>query len=1220
LLSKRERLIAAKFAEGLTYQEIGEALCIAPTTVRTHLATIYRKLAIHNKAALINLVVEHRALESSQAQDDASTLSSELAEGGSVEEADRTDAASRIERRLTAILAADVAAWLREQGFERYEPAFHEHEIGWEVLPELTEADLEKLGLPLGPRKKLLKAIAGLSTGPAVASSEAAAPPRRVIPKAERRQLTVMFVDLVGSTVLAARLDPEDLREVIGAYYRCVAEIVGRFGGHVAKLMGDGVLGYFGWPRAHEDAAERAVRAGLGIVEAVPRLATPAGEPLAARVGIATGLVVVGDLAGEGAGQEEAVVGETPNLAARLQDRAGPGQVVMAAGTRRLLGDLFDLESLGPLALKGFAEPMRAWRVSGLGEAEGRFEALRSSTLTPLVGRDVELGLLLDRWRRAAAGEGQAVLLQGEPGVGKSRLALALRERLRDQPRTRLSYACSPHHANSVLWPVIRQLERAADFGRDDPPPIRLAKLADLLRQALPDVAEVLPLVAELLSIPTEAGYAPLDLMPQQRKVRTCEALLAQLEGLAARRPVLVVLEDVHWLDPTSRELFDQVVERLRLLPVLLVATLRPDITTPWTGFPHTTLLTLGRLARSEAGALAAQTAGAHALPDDVLERILARAEGVPLFVEELTKAVLETGLPGAGDDCPEGGRPVPADVPASLHDTLMARLDRLAPVKEVAQVGAVIGREFPHWLLAAVADLPEERLEEAAGQLVGAGLVFRRGAGPEPIYSFKHALVRDAAYQSLLRSRRQLLHGRIAVAIERRFPESASTSPEILALHLEEGGRTLEAAARWHEAAGRAEARAAYIEARNYLERTLSLVPPERDDPPSLRQRLGSLLALANVWRNIEGPPSRAAAALSEEIMRLAEAVGDRDQRFAACWNAWASHQYMGRFAEARRELGSLHRLAGDDAGDERELPIAHASWTTHFYTGRLDASARAVERGLGLCDPVRHRAHRFTFGAHDPGVCCRATGGLVAWLRGRPEQADCLAEEAVALGVELRHGFSLGIALGHRTILAHYSRRPELVPELLEETDRWVERGELAPHYRFLGDFVRMWWAAATGREDVDLDRLRSAVALLRERQAFRISYQLALAAETALLCGEPLQAWDWLDEALAFEAATGERFWLAEIYRLRAACATAGLAAAGKPEPHLANALRAARDTGASSLELRAAADVARLWAERGKRRKARDLLEPVFGRFTEGFDTPDLMASRALLDAL
>jgi class 3 adenylate cyclase len=1105
----------------------------------------------------------------------------------------------------------DVGAWLRGLGLGQYEQTFRDNDVDARVLPGLTTADLKEIGVAsVGHRRLILQAIAELSAASAGMAVEAAiAPAVHASPQAERRQLTVMFVDLVGSTALSGRLDPEEMSELIRGYQNVVTGEITRVGGHVAKFLGDGVLAYFGWPKADEHATERAVRAGLAIAAAVPGLRSPGGEPLAAHVGIATGLVVVGELIGEGAAREEAVVGETPNLAARLQGLAEPGMVVVAPGTRRLLGDLFEFEDMGPRALKGVAEPVRVWRVSGPGDAEGRFEALRRSGLTPQVGREPELGLLLDRWRLAGAGEGQAVLLLGEPGVGKSRLVLELRERLRDQPRARLSYACSPHHANSALWPVIRQVERAAGFGRDDPPPVRLAKLAGLLRQALPDPDEALPLVAELLSIPARAGYVPLDLTPQERKARTFEVLLAQLGGLAARRPVLMVLEDAHWLDPTTHEFFDQAVERLRRLPVLLVATLRPDVAPPWTGFPHVTLLTLGRLARSEAAALAAQTAGGHALPDEVLERILARTGGVPLFVEELTKAVLETGPPGDGD------------VPASLHDTLMARLDRLGPVKEVAQVGAVIGREFQHRLLAAVAELPEEQLADAAGQLVRAELVFRRGAGSDATYSFKHALVRDAAYLSLLRSRRRLLHGRVAAAIERRFPEIAAASPETLALHLEEGGRALDAATRWHEAAGRADLRAAYLEARSYLERALSLVSPEKDEPAFLRQRLGSLLALANVWRNLEGAPSRAAAALSEETLRLADAVGDDEQRFAARWNAWASHQYLGRFAEARRELGVLRRLTGGDAGGDRALLITHAAWTTHLYIGRLGTCARAVEHGLGLYDPIRHRAHRFTFGAHDPGVCCRATGGLVAWLRGRPERADALAEGAVALGVEIRHGYSIGVALIFRTFLAHYSRRPELALPLLEEIDRWVERSELSPLYRLLGDFVRMWASAATGRHaDVELDRLRSAVGLLRERLTFRKSYQLALAAETALLCGEPLQAWAWLDEALAFEAATGERFWLAEIHRLRAGCALAGVAAAGEPEPHLARALSVARDTGARSLELRTAADLARLWAERGERRKAYDLLRPVFGRFTEGLDTPDLQEAKALLDGL
>ena len=531
----------------------------------------------------------------------------------------------------------DIGAWLRGLGLEQYDEAFRAEAIDAEVLPELCEADLEKLGLPLGHRKRLLKAIAALR--------EPAAPPPTAPSQAERRQLTVMFVDLVGSTALSARLDPEEMRELLRGYQGAVAAEIERAGGRIAKFLGDGVLCYFGFPRAGEDDAERAVRAGLAAVAATAALRAAGGEALSARVGIATGVVVVGELIGEGAAREEAVVGETPNLAARLQALAEPGTVVIAERTRQLVGGLFDLEDLGCQALKGFAEPVRAWRVGGIGHAEGRFEALRGAALTPLVGREQELALLLDRWARARDGEGQVVLLSGEPGIGKSRLVRALRERLADEPHTPLSYQCSPHHTGSALWPVAEQIERAAGIVRSDPPEANLDRLEALLGQATADLATAVPLVAELLGLPAGDRHPPPDPSPQRRKARTLEVLLDQLAGLAARRPVLALLEDAHWIDPSTQELFDLVAERLRELPVLLLVTFRPEHRCPWAGRGHVTALSLSRLGRQQAAALAGRLARERGLPDALVARIVAKADGVPLFVEELTKAVLEAGL-----------------------------------------------------------------------------------------------------------------------------------------------------------------------------------------------------------------------------------------------------------------------------------------------------------------------------------------------------------------------------------------------------------------------------------------------------------------------------------------------------------------------------------------------------------------------------------------------
>jgi class 3 adenylate cyclase len=656
----------------------------------------------------------------------------------------------------------DVGEWLRKLGLEQYEAAFRANEIDARVFASLTAEDLKDLGVGLvGHRRRLLDAIAALDADAPVLPDAASPAP------AERRQLTVMFCDLVGSTALAARLDPEDLREVFAAYHRAVADIVVSFDGFVAKYMGDGVLVYFGYPRAHEDDAERAVRAGLGIIDAVGRLDVKSVK-LQARVGIATGLVVVGDLIGEGSAQEQSVVGETPNLAARLQALAEPDAVVIAEGTRRLVGRLFEYRDLGAIAVKGIAAPVPAWQVLCPSAVASRFEALRGSGLSPMIGRDEEIDLLLRRWARAKSGDGQVVLISGEPGIGKSRLTAALAERLHTEPHLRLRYFCSLYHQDSALYPFIDQLGGAAGFARDDPPAARLEKLEALLARAAPADEDVAHLT-DLLSLPVSDHHPLPNLSPQRKKERTLEALMRQLEGLARQQPVLIVFEDAHWIDPTSRELLDLTVESVRTLPVLLLVTFRPEFQPPWTGQPQVTMLALNRLDRRDRIALVEQIASGKALPNEVVDQIADRTDGVPLFVEELTKSVLESGVPLVG-------------IPTSLHDSLMARLDRLASVRRVAQIGAAIGREFSYPLLRAVSRLPEHELQASLGRLVTSELVFQRGTPPDAVYSFKHALVQDAAHGSLLRSARQQLHAQIADALESHSPELMDSQPELFA------------------------------------------------------------------------------------------------------------------------------------------------------------------------------------------------------------------------------------------------------------------------------------------------------------------------------------------------------------------------------------------------------------------------------------------------------
>jgi class 3 adenylate cyclase len=744
----------------------------------------------------------------------------------------------------------------------------------------------------------------------------ASAPPR--VDSAERRQLTVMFCDLVGSTALASRLDPEDLREVIGAYHKCVAETISRFDGFVAKYMGDGVLAYFGFPRAYEDDAERAVRASLAIVEEVRRLASP--EALQVRIGLATGLAVVGDLIGSGAAQEQAVIGDTPNLAARLQALAAPNEIMIPENTRRLVGGLFEYNSLGEVEIRGLAAPVSAFRVIRESPAGSRFEGLRTGE-TPLVGREEEIELLSRRWAQAKTGSGRVVLISAEPGIGKSRLAETFRQSLEAEPHTRLRYFCSPHHQDSALFPFIAQLERAAGFERDDTPSARLDKLAALVAANAPTEGDV-PFLAELLSLPLDNRYPPLDLTPQRKKEKAFEALLRQLAGLARRQPVLMIFEDLHWADPTSRELLDLTVEQIERLPVLLIATFRPEFQAPWTGQARVTALSLRRLGREESDELVYSLIGAATLSAEVVNEIVERTDGVPLFLEEMTKAVIEAR--GSGDD--DGSiiaAAVPASaltVPATLHASLMARLDRLGPMaKEIAQVGAAIGREFSYELLAVTAQWSEAKLREAAGRLVEAGLVFQRGVPPQATFLFKHALVQDAAHSTLLRGPRRQLHTQIAVALETHFPDLMESQPELIAQHYAEAGDVEKSVVYWRNAGRRSAARSAMAEAATQLQKALDQLVSlpathERQQQElELRSNLGTALMAA---KGFAAPETGQAYARARALW---EQLGSPSEFLQVPFGQTRYHMFRGELDLSQRlddDLLRLSRQRNDPAG----------------------------------------------------------------------------------------------------------------------------------------------------------------------------------------------------------------------------------------------------------------------------------------------------------------
>jgi class 3 adenylate cyclase/predicted ATPase len=1115
----------------------------------------------------------------------------------------------------------DIGGWLRGLGLERYEQAFRDNEIDLRVLPELTADDLKELGVAaIGHRRLLLKAVADLSAnpGPTHATNASTIPPAAAA-DAERRQLTVMFCDLVGSTPLASRFDPEDLRDILGAYHRCVTDRVARFDGFVAKYMGDGVLVYFGYPRAHEDDAERAVRAGLEIAAAVTSLETRGTERLAVRIGIATGLVVVGDLVGEGSAQEQAVVGETPNLAARLQALAEPGQIVLAGATRRLIGDLFRLRDLGLQTVKGFAEPVEAFAAEGITVTESRFEASRRR-LTDLVGRAAESGILRDRLYQAWAGAGQIVLLSGEAGIGKSRLAAQLDAEVENEPHARLRYQCSPYHRDSVLHPFVVALGRAARIAAEDPAQTQLGKIEAILAPAR--IAETAPLFASLLSIPTGGRYPPLALSPAQQRRLTLAALLDRLEALARQKPVLMLFEDVHWADPTSLEVLDLTVERVRALPVLVLITFRPEYEAPWTGLSHVTSIALDRLVPAEVETLAEHVAG-RPLPPEVTAQIVAKTDGVPLFVEELTKTVLESGLLVEG---PQGWRldgPLPPfAIPATLQDSLAARLDRLAPVKEIAQIGAAIGREFSYPLLRAVAGRDEPALRAALVQLEDAELLFRSGAPPEARYTFKHALVQDTAYETLLKSRRQILHRQIADALRGEFAAVAAAEPELVAHHLTHAGLDEPAIEWWGKTGDQALRHSAFKEAAAHLGKAIELADKLAGAAPSAapasnRLRLQTSLGNALSWaKGYHAPETAAAFARARELASQQE---DVSERFSVYWGLWAGH--LARCEPVvMREMAELLLREAAARPDCPEAAVAHAiSGITRLYFGDFAGAHDHFQKAIELY-AARHSDFANRFG-QDPGAWAEIGNALTLWVLGRIDEALRLADHALADAKSAAHAPTMGYMLTLAARLGLFRRNPEAVATYSRALADIVSRYDL-PLWAGSAVFYQGWAKWSDGAEESSLAEMRRGIAIYREQgTVYLMSSVEAALAEAEACAGETDAGLRRLDDALAESERTEQRSYKAEMHRIRGEILLqrdrADTAAA---EQSLQAAIAIAQSQKARSFELRAALSLAKLYRAANRDADAHAVLAPAVEGFPPTRQFPELAEAQALLAAV
>jgi class 3 adenylate cyclase/predicted ATPase len=1112
-----------------------------------------------------------------------------------------------------------IAEWLASIGLGEYSQCFAENAIDLSVVPDLTEQDLKDLGVFLGHRRKMLRAIADMK-GSVLATP---LPGPKPMPRtdAERRQLTIMCCDLVRSSELAVRLDPEDLRRVIGAYHTCIKEIIARYQGTIARYMGDGVLAYFGYPQAHEDAAEQATRAGLALVEAVAGVQTDIGTELHVRVGIATGTVVVGDLIGEDAARAEAVVGETPNLAARLQAQAEPDTVLIAGTTRSLLGELFEYRMVGKVPIKGFGDPVPVWQVTGASAVDSRFEALHGTNLTPLVGREPEIALLLERWGRAKEGDGQVVLLSGEPGIGKSRIVQELRGRLSDELYTRVSHYCSPYHTSSPLYPVIALFERAAGFDRTDTADAKLDKLEALLAPSATDVQEATRLLAAVLAIPADHRYPPLALTPQRQKQRTLELLVEQLAGLAGQRPVLAVYEDAHWIDPSTFELLGLVIQRVQRLPALVLITFRPEFVPPWTSHAHVTRLSLSRLTRRHGSDIALRVTGGRVLPAEVLEQIVSRTDGVPLFIEELTKAVVESGLlQDAGGRLELTGPLPPRAIPTTLHDSLMARLDRFAPVKEVAQIGAVFGREFSYQLLAAVIDIPAAQLDQALGQLVASELVFQRGTPPEAMYSFKHALVQDTAYQSLLRSRRHQLHAKIARMMEERFPEIAEARPELLAHHFTEAGLASQAIVYRQRAGERDLERSAYAEAISQLKQGLELLEALPDRPDRVRQELGLRLALGSALTATRGYADPEVGDAYLQARELCRELGEAPpQLFPALHGLYRFYHVRGQLQAAREPGEQLLKMAVSVQDSGLFVEAHRALGVPLFWLGDVTPALENLEQGARLYRAQKHRSHASMFGI-DPGVVCLSYGALALWHLGHPEQAYNRSCEALALARTSSHHHSLALALVFAAWLHQFRREPQAAREHAEAAIAiCAEQG--FPLFMSMGTILRGWALGQEGHGEEGGAQMRRGLADLRATGAglWQPTF-LSLIAEADGRIGQAQRGLEVLGEAMAIVDRNDERFYEAELHRLKGELLLSIPADSSDAERCFRIALEIAGRQRAKSLELRAAFSLARLCAKEGRRSEAHDLLAPIYGSFSEGFGMSDHKEAKALLDQL
>jgi TOMM system kinase/cyclase fusion protein len=1056
---------------------------------------------------------------------------------------------------------------------------------------------------------------------PEVTPRVTASPP----PDAERRQLTVMFCDLVDSTKLSSQLDPEDFRDVVRAYQRVCTDVIQRYDGHIAQLLGDGLLVYFGYPQAHEDDALRAVHTGLGILEAVEalnaRLEPAKGITLAVRLGIHTGLVVVGDMGGAGR-QEQLALGETPNIAARMQGLAAANTVVISEATSRLVQGYFACEALGEQMLRGVAQPFQVYQVLQESGARGRLDVAVTRGLTPLVGRESEVTLLRERWEQVKAGHGHVVLLTGDAGIGKSRLVQVLKDHVANEPHVRWECRSAEYAQNTALFPHTDLFQRLLQFQSEETPDEKVGKLEQMLSQHRLPLEESVPLLAPLLSLPLpEDRYPALNLSPQRQRQKTLETLVALLLEHAERHPVLFILEDLHWADPTTLALLHLVIEQIPTTSVCMVLTCRPMFQPSWSHRSYLSEITVSRLSHAQVEQIVTGMTEGKTLPPEVLAQIVERTDGVPLFVEELTKAVVESGsLQDVNGHYELTGALSTLAIPATLQDSLMARLDRLVTAKAVAQYAAVIGRQFSYALLQAVSQLDASTLQRELGRLVEAEIVYQRGLPPQATYMFKHALIQDAAYQSLLKSTRQHYHQRIAQVLEAQFPETAETQSELVAHHFTEAGLSEQAIAYWHKAARRAVERSAHAEAISHLRQGLELLQTLPETPERVQREVDILIALGASLIATKGQAAPEVEQTYAHARHLCQHLEDPHQLFPVLrglWNYYLVHAEH----QTAHALGEQLLALAQQAQDPAMLVAAHrAVGSTLFCLGVAASASGHLAQGIALYDPQQHRAAAFRYG-EDSGVICHSFAAWALWYLGYPDQGRRQMDEALALAQQSAHPFSLSVILSIAAVFHQFRREGRAIQERAEAAmSLAMEQGfSLWVAYSTI---LRAWVRAHQGQAQAGIEQIHHGMMALRATGAEILRpYWLALLAEAHGIIGEPEVGLTALAEALTLAETTGERWYQSELYRLKGVLLLQqSLDNQAEAEPCFHHALEIARHQQAKSFELRAATSLSRLWHQQGKRQEAYDLLAPGYHWFTEGFDTADLQDAKALLEAL